>query len=1245
MNGLTYHFTNGELTEQSPFEHNISGYSFVADVMTSIPNTNIESYDNKTVTELMEIGLVNEQVANDFIQAYGDNYIDITYTEVQSTWQLLSPENGQERFWRVTDSSVTITDDWSREQLLGTLDPEPLQIETDASVLTLGNLENVANLGWTSAELETKAWALPIVIDLENENQWSRMRSDLVSFNIDGTGTTAVFGITFDWSIDNESVLNVALHSGELVKITKSREYETGFGVYVTANDVDVTFTSFSLIASQDETATIEPLLNNYLQNSFSLTNPDAYNEQGELTDYFGFRFEASSNVSRIWDKEFNFDDHGNGWDRWYWSEDETNQVSLLSNRAEDGGNRCNAENNDMCNRFRIRHWQPLAQVGNRIYVLEWEERNNNTWTFPSIEEDNYIFIAPRVQFYEVLDIDSDHDGVLDSIDLDDDNDGVNDDLDAFPFDSSESMDSDGDGVGDNSDAFPNDSTEVLDSDGDGVGDNVDAFPYDPNYTTGTLLADITFVDSEFEQCVIDHLNGDQYIERLEHLDCGWRNITNLSGLEQLFNVRDLYLDGLSLVNDYSAVANLTNLRVFTANHNPEFSNANLLSLENHPSLIHIGVSETAVTDISPLATISTLEELYIMGQDGFYIDLTHLTSLPNFKGLSIRRNQMIDEAMFAQIANISSLTQLRIHNDISVNDLAILLSLSNIENLDLGWGSGLGDAEFESLMSSHPGVKFLDFQGVPVTSLAPINHLWDVHSVNIQNTNISDLSELFINGNMYDNPLPNLSYVNINMLPVLENSEIEYQVQRLRDFGIYVEGELAHGELLETYLNEIDDLALRQCLIDNTGDQLVTGQLQSLWCDGAPITEVWGLSAFYNLEEIHLNGTAITQVHGEFDSMKKLRFVDVGNTQLNNLGGLEFYSNLDNLIIDNLPLENPEQINSYLGGGLSGNVRADLLADITFTDAGLTTCFDENKGSLIYVAQLHYLNCSGSVAITSIEGIDQLYGLSNVNLPNDLNFNVVVIGDYSPLFNLPQLESLNLDNHAFNDTNMMGFSNSVSGIRLSNLWLAGTDVTDLNHLTNTHNLNFLHLWGDTTFNLSPLASLPKLSGLALSTHQLDSSDVNVDAAQLLDLPHLNTLYLHGPITTAELGDSDPAGVIPELVNLEFLSVGFDDSVDNAFLSTISNTLTNLNRGLELNYSSVSDLTPVESIANLRSISIESTQVTDLSPLINLRNSQDILQENEEYPNLLEHVNIYNIPLSDASQVTTLTNLGVSVNQ
>ena len=69
-------------------------------------------------------------------------------------------------------------------------------------------------------------------------------------------------------------------------------------------------------------------------------------------------------------------------------------------------------------------------------------------------------------------DIDTDSDGIGNTVDEDDDGDGYLDDEDAFPLDSQEYLDTDGDGVGNSQDA---------DDDGDGVNDQFDLFPLDPS--------------------------------------------------------------------------------------------------------------------------------------------------------------------------------------------------------------------------------------------------------------------------------------------------------------------------------------------------------------------------------------------------------------------------------------------------------------------------------------------------------------------------------------------------------------------------------------------------------------------------------------------------------------------------------------------------------------------------------------------------------------------------------------------
>ncbi|MBU1130566.1 thrombospondin type 3 repeat-containing protein [Patescibacteria group bacterium] len=70
--------------------------------------------------------------------------------------------------------------------------------------------------------------------------------------------------------------------------------------------------------------------------------------------------------------------------------------------------------------------------------------------------------------------VDTDGDGIVDSIDEDDDNDGLTDSQEAGMCTDPLDADTDNDGVNDNNDNFPCDPAETLDTDGDGIGDNAD---------------------------------------------------------------------------------------------------------------------------------------------------------------------------------------------------------------------------------------------------------------------------------------------------------------------------------------------------------------------------------------------------------------------------------------------------------------------------------------------------------------------------------------------------------------------------------------------------------------------------------------------------------------------------------------------------------------------------------------------------------------------------------------------------
>ncbi len=117
--------------------------------------------------------------------------------------------------------------------------------------------------------------------------------------------------------------------------------------------------------------------------------------------------------------------------------------------------------------------------------------------------------------------IDTDNDGVGNNTDTDDDGDGVGDTVDPFPLDFAESVDTDGDGIGNNTD---------TDDDGDGVGDTNDAFPLDATESVDTDNDGIgNNADTDDDGDGIDDSTDDFPLDATESLDIDGDGIGNNS--------------------------------------------------------------------------------------------------------------------------------------------------------------------------------------------------------------------------------------------------------------------------------------------------------------------------------------------------------------------------------------------------------------------------------------------------------------------------------------------------------------------------------------------------------------------------------------------------------------------------------------------------------------------------------------------------------------------------------------------
>ena len=121
---------------------------------------------------------------------------------------------------------------------------------------------------------------------------------------------------------------------------------------------------------------------------------------------------------------------------------------------------------------------------GTGIFALDVPDRADRRLAPADSDSDGVVDASDAFPFDGLEYLDTDGDGIGNSLDGDDDGDGVHDSLDGAPLDRFEWRDTDGDGIGNDPDpdddgdrtedvfdAFPLDPSEWVDADGDGIGD------------------------------------------------------------------------------------------------------------------------------------------------------------------------------------------------------------------------------------------------------------------------------------------------------------------------------------------------------------------------------------------------------------------------------------------------------------------------------------------------------------------------------------------------------------------------------------------------------------------------------------------------------------------------------------------------------------------------------------------------------------------------------------------------------
>jgi Leucine-rich repeat (LRR) protein len=623
----------------------------------------------------------------------------------------------------------------------------------------------------------------------------------------------------------------------------------------------------------------------------------------------------------------------------------------------------------------------------------------------------------------------------------------------------------------------------------------------------------------------------------------------------------------------------MNNINVWDTN----FANSDFAAFAGHSTIGKFSLDSELLTSIADAASMPNLYGLHLWTGQSY--DLNVLVGLANFNELAISAEQVVDFNVFTQL----NIEHLWLNGDMEPFQVDIILAYSNLQQLSLGWNSYLTN----ELLAQF------------------INNNRNLSSLGVEQTLISDLSALFVNGNYWEGLAIPLQYINIDNLAVIEGFDLEAQVQELWNFGVQVDGELAYGWLIADALANIQDDTLSQCITDQTQGMTISGQLHYLDCSSANIQNIWGLWVFDNLRTLILNNNPIRDLGGELDSMQRLQELHINDTLVSDINTLWNNPELYYIAVNNLPLNDPEQVNN-----LPGNIFVEgtvlplvALSSLNFNDAELAACIVEQSSGLINTIELHWLNCSGR-DISDISDLDQLPFLEALIINDMIN-----ITDWSVISRLPQLTWFDAPNSNFNNVDVDQLSGHAT---LRYVVLSNTQVSDLNGFRAIPNLENLSIDSDQSYDLWQLTDLPNFKHIAINRHQVQ--DMNA----LLSMPGLNNLHLMGNLSQQDIN------TIAQVGKLNTLSIGWGNGMGNEEFNYLIWALPNLTN-LHYAGTQLSDISQLpDALPNLDSLAIHWTAVSDLLPLMAMP--------------LLTNVDIDNSPIVDVDQIQQLINAGVNVS-
>ena len=276
---------------------------------------------------------------------------------------------------------------------------------------------------------------------------------------------------------------------------------------------------------------------------------------------------------------------------------------------------------------------------------------------------------------------------------------------------------------------------------------------------------------------VLDKAPGDPItraeMETLFALQAGFRDITDLRGIEFAINLKLLYLDfntisdisavagltnltdlylGSNTISDISAVANLTNLTTLHLSFN---NILDISAVANLTNLTELGLGFNNISDISAVASLTHLTGLDLESNN--ISDIPALASLTHLTGLWLRNNTI---SAISAVANLTKLTNLYLGSN-TISDISAVAGLTNLTTLDLAdntisdisavanltnltglhlWDNNISDI---SAVASLTKLTYLSLGGNTISDISAVVNLTNLTHLHLHSNNISDIETL----------------------------------------------------------------------------------------------------------------------------------------------------------------------------------------------------------------------------------------------------------------------------------------------------------------------------------------------------------------------------------------------------------------------------------------------------------------------------------------------------------------------